>query len=282
MSVEHQERAGLRDKIRYTRDVYAGKWLGSREFRLQSDYYRRDHYYDTLNAIAREPGSRVLDCGVGTGEFFARELIRSGKEFYGIDFAAKLIRECKELFWSIGEQVRIGMARLEELPFPSGVFDVTFAIGVLPYVPEPDVAVREMVRVTRKGGLVVFDAMNKWHVSQLINFWYCALESCPAGFEIINALKGIKKRIFGESHIKEVREELNYRLLSPLTIGRILKVLPVTYYSRGYNVLLPLSLPILGHRSNWCERFPLFSHGLKDQRILKQFGAKLVYYAKVS
>lgn len=46
------------------------------------------------------------------------------------------------------------------LPFASGVFDLVVALGVIPWLHDPSTALREISRVTRGGGFVLFSADN--------------------------------------------------------------------------------------------------------------------------
>ena len=264
----------------YNKTRYSGQWLASAGHRMMSDYYAKDHNLDTLKAIACVGGSRILECGIGTGEFFAMELARVGKSMYGIDFSDVLLRDCKARFAKNKFPVRLGMADVQKIPFKDGVFDATYAIGVMPYMYNLDVAVREMLRVTKNGGIVVFDMMNLWHPSQLINYWYRAFESGRFGFKFIDALKHLKKRMGLKTNFKDIPEKVNYNLISPLKMLGVIRSTGFKFSVRGYNVLLPLDMPILGKKANLCDRLPYFAHGLKDNSIMKYFGAKLVFIIK--
>jgi hypothetical protein len=122
--------------------------------------------------------------------------------------------------------------------------------------------------------------MNGWHSSQFINHWYRVFESSAIGFGSISLLKRLKKSVGFQTHFKEAPEKVNHRLISPRRMTGILRRLGLGYHIMGYNVLLPLDLPVLGKRGNLCERSKLFSRGLKDNRVLKYFGAKLVIVIK--
>lgn len=260
----------------YNTEVYAYKWLNTAEERLSSDYYRKDHYMESLASLAKSGGTRALECGIGTGEFFAIELARAGKEIFGIDFSKVLLEDCARRFEAEGYEARLSMADVGKMPFKDGVFDITYAIGVMPLVPDLYETVAEMARVTKRGGVVLFDVMNPWHVSQSINHLYKIAESTRVGFGVINLLKKIKERLGFRTNFKPAPEKVNHRLISPLALIGVLKKFPWRYGIKGYNVLLPINMPILGARANLCDRSPLFSRGLKDNRILKYFGSKMV------
>lgn len=269
-----------RELDEYNKKVYSRQWLGSSALRLGSDYYKKDHYQDTLQTLRASGGTRVLECGIGTGEFFGLELARSGKDVYGIDLSDVLLDDCRLRFRDNGLLARLGIADVHSLPFKDGAFDATFAIGVMPYMKDLARVAGEMVRVTRKGGMVVFDVMNPWHITQLTNYWYRAFEATTIGFKTIHMLKSFKRSLGFKTNFKAAPEKVNHQLISPLRMLRILKRMPVRYAVRGYNVLLPLNVPVIGNRCNLCDRSELFARGLKNNRILKYFGSKLVFIAE--
>ena len=44
---------------------------------------------------------------------------------------------------------------LEEAPFADGYFDATICINVLDHVQDPDICLRQLVRVTKRGGFLI-------------------------------------------------------------------------------------------------------------------------------
>jgi SAM-dependent methyltransferase len=55
----------------------------------------------------------------------------------------------------VREVVEVEAARLTELPLPRGAFDLAATVGTLRHVRRPELAVAELVRVTRPGGLLL-------------------------------------------------------------------------------------------------------------------------------
>lgn len=100
------------------------------------------------------PGAaRVLDVGCGTGSlgFFLRDDPEM-HGVHGIDLSpdyiayAKRKNEDSRLTFQVGDAC--------SLPFPDASFDHALSMLVLQFVPRSDVAIREMRRVTRPGGVV--------------------------------------------------------------------------------------------------------------------------------
>jgi SAM-dependent methyltransferase len=93
------------------------------------------------------PGERFLDIATGTG-WTARSLAARGAVVTGIDIGEGVIEAAKRL----GPGINFQVGDAEALAFEDGSFDgVTSTYGVM-FVARPEVAAREIARVTRKGG----------------------------------------------------------------------------------------------------------------------------------
>jgi ubiquinone/menaquinone biosynthesis C-methylase UbiE len=123
-------------------------------------------------------GMRALDVGCGPGGLTHELVARTGAEnVAAIDPAPQFADACRERH--PGTDVRVGPA--EELPWEDGRFDATLAQLVLAFMRDPDRGVREMVRVTRPGGVV---ASCMWDVHEggmtmLDTFWSAVREIVP-------------------------------------------------------------------------------------------------------
>jgi SAM-dependent methyltransferase len=103
-------------------------------------------------AAARAKG-KALDVGCGTGNLAVE--LASNPDFTSIeafDLSQAYIAYAK----ARGADLRINFQTADAcaIPFPDDTFDVTLSMLVLAFIPEPQRAVREMVRVTRPGGTV--------------------------------------------------------------------------------------------------------------------------------
>lgn len=109
-----------------------------------------------LELLAPEPGEKILDVGCGTG-IFTRDVLKSKVEITGIDLSFQMLKcagiRLKNHFYSI-------CADMTQLPFETGFFDRVFSMTAVEFVPELELAVNELNRVTRKGGTVVLTTLN--------------------------------------------------------------------------------------------------------------------------
>ena len=102
------------------------------------------------------PGQKVLDVGCGTG-VVAISARRQGAVVTGVDLTPELLAVAKEnatiaevddIVWKEGD--------VEDLPFRDGEFDVVLSQFAHIFAPRPDIALKEMLRVLKRGGLIAF------------------------------------------------------------------------------------------------------------------------------
>lgn len=103
-------------------------------------------------------GASVLEVGSGSGAV-ARDLARMvgpRGRVVGVDPSRTCVAAARRLahVHGLGGRVAFRVADGRGLPFRTGRFDVTLAVTVLLHVEEPAAVLREMVRVTRPGGIV--------------------------------------------------------------------------------------------------------------------------------
>lgn len=108
-----------------------------------------------------ELGKRILDFGCGTGALALR-LAKAGYEVTGVDISphmlAQLERRAKKL------KIKLVEANIFSLPFPDSCFDSAVSRWVLPHFSDWGSAVKEVARVLKPGGVIVFDFPSREHV----------------------------------------------------------------------------------------------------------------------
>ncbi len=129
--------------------------------------------------VEARPGDDVLDVGCGPGVLTEVLVERFGAEHVtAIDPAPGFVEAAKQRL--PGVDVRQGTA--EDMPYPDGRFDATFAQLVVHFMTDAAAGVGEMSRVTRAGGVV---ATCVWDHGggrgPLSPFWTAVAELDPDG-----------------------------------------------------------------------------------------------------
>lgn len=99
---------------------------------------------------------RVLEIGIGTGRnlpYYDKDKLEA---LYGLDPAAAMHRLARKRIRESGIDVHLLTLSAEEIPEPDGSFDTLVMTFTLCSIAEPVKAVREMKRVLRPGGKLLF------------------------------------------------------------------------------------------------------------------------------
>ena len=107
---------------------------------------------DLLNI---QPGENVLEVGVGTG--LTLPFFPDYCKITGVDLSEHMLDKARENIEFHGmENVEIMKMDAMNLDFPDNCFDSVIAAYVISVVPDPVQVLREMMRVCKKGGKIVF------------------------------------------------------------------------------------------------------------------------------
>jgi ubiquinone/menaquinone biosynthesis C-methylase UbiE len=93
-------------------------------------------------------GPRILEIGCGSGALL-QDLQHYG-DAIGLDIAAPALANCRERGLDC-----VSLADVNALPFGDELFNVVIAVDVLEHVEDDTAALREINRVTKKGGKVI-------------------------------------------------------------------------------------------------------------------------------
>jgi SAM-dependent methyltransferase len=189
-------------------EKFADEFLGVARDGFFNAHYDRPACLSLLGDVN---GRRVLDAACGPG-LYAEELVRRGAEVIGLDQSPRMIELCRE-------RVGQGDFRVHDLADPiswlpdDSVDLVLFALAI-EYVDDRVAALRELRRVLRPGGALVFSRLHPtgdwlrhggsyfdlrvvhetWSTGWQVHFWVAPLEvTCEeiyrAGFLIERLLE---------------------------------------------------------------------------------------------
>ena len=102
------------------------------------------------------PGMDVLDAGCGTGLETVRlaGLVAPSGRVVGVDASERFLEEARRRAAGLALPIDYRRSDAQQLPFPDKTFDVARAERLFPYLPNPEGALSELVRVTKPGGAV--------------------------------------------------------------------------------------------------------------------------------
>jgi ubiquinone/menaquinone biosynthesis C-methylase UbiE len=114
-----------------------------------------------FSLVGDPSGLRVLDVGCGDGAYSVA-VSRRGGEVVGLDQSLPMLEASRTRGTSFGAGVRLCQGVAQSLPFRDASFDLVLAVTALCWIPEPLVALREMNRVVRPGGVVIVGELGRW------------------------------------------------------------------------------------------------------------------------
>ena len=115
-------------------------------------YLRR--YMRAKRIVEIKNSGRILDIGCGKG-IFLNYMRKFGWDVFGIEISPIVIKYAKENF-----NLDILMGSLEEHKFSSHFFDVITLYDVLEHLPHPFHTLKEIYRILKPDGLLVFSVPN--------------------------------------------------------------------------------------------------------------------------
>lgn len=126
------------------------------------------------------PNSEVLDIGCGHG-IVSEFLSENGMSVTSIDISDNLLNEFRERIKAKNLQIEIIKGDAYKIPCPNEAFDVVVARMFLPHFPDWPVVLKEMTRVTKKGGklLVHFASKENTELGKKMRIKDCQFDSSP-------------------------------------------------------------------------------------------------------
>lgn len=126
-----------------------------------------------IDCLALAPGSKVLEIGCGAG-FMAVELAQRGLCVQAVDSVETMVRQARQQAAKAGvvNLLSIEVGDAHALPFDDESFDLVFTVGVIPWLTNPKVALREIARVTRPGGYAIVTTANRMALPSLLDPMY--------------------------------------------------------------------------------------------------------------
>ena len=142
------------------------------QFGPQRDFWWNRDFLDLMAVrwrLAEASSLADIGCGVGHWSRLLYPYLMPSARLAGVDREAQWVAEASQRFGAAFPGVPSNLVRFmqgdaTELPLPDDSFDVVTCQTVLMHLPRPAAALREMVRITRPGGLLVcVEPNNLWN-----------------------------------------------------------------------------------------------------------------------
>lgn len=108
-----------------------------------------------LQRMKMHPGDKLLEVGVGTG--INAVMYPKYVDVTGIDFSEHMLEKARERVLRKGmTNIRLLQMDAQDIKFDDDTFDIVYAPYLISVVPDPVKVAREMRRVCKPGGRIIF------------------------------------------------------------------------------------------------------------------------------
>jgi len=101
-------------------------------------------------------GAKIIDVGCGAGRYFKYLKAKGASLLVAVDTGERLLLMCKEDN-PFGEAI---LADAQNLPFKDESFDVVISMGLIEHFEQPDIMLKEVVRILRHEGILILETPN--------------------------------------------------------------------------------------------------------------------------
>jgi ubiquinone/menaquinone biosynthesis C-methylase UbiE len=135
-----------------------------------------------LNTFESIKGKKILEVGSGTGRD-SIYLAKLGAECVLLDYIDASLQTACTIANKEGISIKTIKADANNIPFESEYFDMVFSQGFLEHFIEPLALLKEQIRVLKKGGFLLIDVPQKYHIYTIIKHILMLMHRWTPGWE---------------------------------------------------------------------------------------------------
>ncbi|MDD1783683.1 malonyl-ACP O-methyltransferase BioC [Enterovibrio sp. ZSDZ35] len=186
---------------------------------------------DLLKREADWTGKTVLDLGCGTG-YFSEKLRDLGAHVVALDLSEQMLEQARQ---RCGDSVRYVSGDAENLPFDDNHFDAAFSSLALQWCQDLSVPLRELKRVVKPSGKILFSTLINGSLHELKQAWQDVdLHQHVNEFLTLNQVNLALAQAGCQNYTLECKP-LVERYPSAMALMRDLKGIGATHLSEGRN-----------------------------------------------
>lgn len=123
---------------------------------------------ETISKLEWRDNCSVLYVSVGTGknlEFIPKKVNKATLDIVGVDISLGMLKKCRKKF---GKPLNLSLINCcaEDLPFNDNEFDIVFHVGGINFFNDQQLAIREMIRVAKKGTKILIADETADHIEK--------------------------------------------------------------------------------------------------------------------
>lgn len=154
-----------------------------------------NRYMDVIREVLQPLDAlRILEIGCGEGHLTAFiHSVKPNAEIVGADLSERIVGFARAAYPGL----RFDVANIYDMDYDAGSFDLVVASDVLQHLHDPQRALREMVRVTKRWALVTVPREPMWRMLNIMRLSYLDHLGNPPGHvqhysrgDFLNILRG--------------------------------------------------------------------------------------------
>ncbi len=153
-----------------------------------------------IDSLALSEGSQILEVGCGAG-FMSISLARRGFRVCSIDSVEDMVEQASKHADEAGFAglLSLSVGDAYALAFENESFDLVVALGVIPWLERPELAMQEMARVLKPGGYGILTSDNRARLNNLLDPWLNPVFApLKRWTKILLARVGFRRRSLGD------------------------------------------------------------------------------------